>query len=164
VHTIAAKAVCLKEAAEPSFREYQKQVVANAKALANSIARQGFKIVAGGTDTHVFLINVHSRGVTGTEAEKALDRAGITVNKNAIPFDPLPPMKAGGIRLGSPSVTTRGMKEAEMELIGNWVTEILLNMGNTSVEEKVRKQVAELAGRFPIYESRLQQAASHART
>ena len=164
VHTIAAKAVCLKEAAEPSFREYQKQVVANAKALANSIARQGFKIVAGGTDNHVFLINVHSRGVTGTEAEKALDRAGITVNKNAIPFDPLPPMKAGGIRLGSPSVTTRGMKEAEMELIGNWVTEILLNMGNTSVEEKVRKQVAELAGRFPIYESRLQQAASHART
>jgi glycine hydroxymethyltransferase len=164
VHTIAAKAVCLKEAAEPSFREYQKQVVANAKALANSIARQGFKIVAGGTDNHVFLINVHSRGVTGTEAEKALDRAGITVNKNAIPFDPLPPMKAGGIRLGSPSVTTRGMKEAEMELIGNWVTEILLNMGNSSVEEKVRKQVAELAGRFPIYESRLQQAASHART
>jgi glycine hydroxymethyltransferase len=164
VHTIAAKAVCLKEAAEPSFREYQKQVVANAKALANSIARQGFKIVSGGTDNHVFLINVHSRGVTGTEAEKALDRAGITVNKNAIPFDPLPPMKAGGIRLGSPSVTTRGMKEPEMELIGNWVTEILLNMGNTGVEEKVRKQVAELAGRFPIYESRLQQAASHART
>jgi glycine hydroxymethyltransferase len=164
VHTIAAKAVCLKEAAEPSFREYQKQVVANAKALANSIARQGFKIVSGGTDNHVFLINVHSRGVTGTEAEKALDRAGITVNKNAIPFDPLPPMKAGGIRLGSPSVTTRGMKEAEMELIGNWVTEILLNMGNTGVEEKVRKQVAELAGRFPIYESRLQQAVSHART
>jgi glycine hydroxymethyltransferase len=164
VHTIAAKAVCLKEAAEPSFREYQKQVVANAKALANSIAKQGFKIVAGGTDNHVFLINVHSRGVTGTEAEKALDRAGITVNKNAIPFDPLPPMKAGGIRLGSPSVTTRGMKEPEMELIGNWVTEILLNMGNTGVEEKVRKQVAELAGRFPIYESRLQLAASHART
>jgi glycine hydroxymethyltransferase len=164
VHTIAAKAVCLKEAAEPSFREYQKQVVANAKALANSIAKQGFKIVAGGTDNHVFLINVHSRGVTGTEAEKALDRAGITVNKNAIPFDPLPPMKAGGIRLGSPSVTTRGMKEAEMELIGNWVTEILLNMGNSGVEEKVRKQVAELAGRFPIYESRLQQAVSHART
>jgi glycine hydroxymethyltransferase len=164
VHTIAAKAVCLKEAAEPSFREYQKQVVANAKALANSIAKQGFKIVAGGTDNHVFLINVHSRGVTGTEAEKALDRAGITVNKNAIPFDPLPPMKAGGIRLGSPSVTTRGMKEPEMELIGDWVTEILLNMGNTGVEEKVRKQVAELAGRFPIYKSRLQQAVSHART
>ena len=164
VHTIAAKAVCLKEAAEPSFREYQKQVVANAQALANSIARQGFKIVAGGTDNHVFLINVHSRGVTGTEAEKALDRAGITVNKNAIPFDPLPPMKAGGIRLGSPSVTTRGMKEAEMEVIGNWVAEILLNMGNTAVEEKVRKQVAELAGRFPIYESRLQQTAAHART
>ena len=163
VHTIAAKAVCLKEAAEPSFREYQKQVVANAQALANSIARQGFKIVAGGTDNHVFLINVHSRGVTGTEAEKALDRAGITVNKNAIPFDPLPPMKAGGIRLGSPSVTTRGMKEAEMEVIGNWVAEILLNMGNNAVEEKVRKQVAELAGRFPIYESRLQQTAAHAR-
>ena len=107
VHTIAAKAVCLKEAIEPSFREYQEQVVANARAMAGSVAKQGFRIVTGGTDNHLFLVELHSRGLTGSDAEKALDRAGITVNKNAIPFDPLPPMKAGGIRLGSPSVTTR---------------------------------------------------------
>jgi glycine hydroxymethyltransferase len=163
VHTIAAKAVCLKEAMEPSFRQYQKQVANNAKALANSIGKQGFRIVAGGTDNHVFLIEVHPRGITGSDAEKALDRAGITVNKNSIPFDPLPPMKAGGIRLGSPSVTTRGMKEPEMELIGAWVAEILTHIGDAAVEQKVRKQVAELAARFPIYESRVIGAAAHAR-
>jgi len=163
VHTIAAKAVCLKEAMEPSFQSYQKQVVANAKALSSAIAKAGFPIVAGGTDNHVFLMEVHSRGITGSDAEKALDRAGITVNKNAIPFDPLPPMKAGGIRLGSPSVTTRGMKEQEMELIGAWVAEILSHLGDAAVEQKVRKQVAELAGRFPIYESRLRGSVTHAR-
>jgi glycine hydroxymethyltransferase len=163
VHTIAAKAVCLKEAMEPSFQQYQKQVAVNAKALANSIAKQGFRIVAGGTDNHVFLIEVHPRGITGSDAEKALDRAGITVNKNSIPFDPLPPMKAGGIRLGSPSVTTRGMREPEMEVIGAWVAEILTHIGDAAVEQRVRKQVAELAGRFPIYESRVTGAAAHAR-
>jgi glycine hydroxymethyltransferase len=164
VHTIAAKAVCLKEAIEPSFREYQKQVAANAKALAGALTNGGFRVVAGGTDNHVFLVDVHSRGVTGSDAEKALDRAGITVNKNAIPFDPLPPMKAGGIRLGSPSVTTRGMKEPEMALIGNWVGEIVGHIGDGAVEQKVRKQVAELAERFPIYESRVKGAAAHARS
>jgi glycine hydroxymethyltransferase len=165
VHTIAAKAVCLKEAMEPSFKEYQKQVVANAKALAAAIAKRGFRIVTGGTDNHVFLIEVHSRGITGSDAEKALDRAGITVNKNSIPFDPLPPMKGGGIRLGSPSVTTRGMREAEMEQIGGWIGEILSNLGNAEIEQRVRRQVAEFAGRFPIYESRLRGAsrAEHAR-
>jgi glycine hydroxymethyltransferase len=163
VHTIAAKAVCFKEAMEPSFIEYQKQVAANAKALANAISRHSFRVVSGGTDNHVFLIEVHPRGITGSDAEKALDRAGITVNKNAIPFDPLPPMKAGGIRLGSPSVTTRGMKEPEMELIANGVAEVLTHMGDAAVEQKVRKQVAELAARFPIYESRTRAAATHAR-
>ena len=163
VHTIAAKAVCFQEAMEPSFIEYQKQVAANAKALANAISRQGFRVVSGGTDNHVFLIEVHPRGITGSDAEKALDRAGITVNKNAIPFDPLPPMKAGGIRLGSPSVTTRGMKEPEMELIANGVAEVLTHIGDAAVEQKVRKQVAELAARFPIYESRTRGAATHAR-
>ena len=163
VHTIAAKAVCFKEAMEPSFIEYQKQVAANAKALANAISRHGFRVVSGGTDNHVFLIEVHPRGITGSDAEKALDRAGITVNKNAIPFDPLPPMKAGGIRLGSPSVTTRGMKESEMELIANGVAEVLTHIGDAAVEQKVRKQVAELAARFPIYESRTRPAATHAR-
>ena len=155
VHTIAAKAVCLKEAMEPSFREYQKQVVLNARALAGSVAKQGFRIVTDGTDNHLFLVELHSRGLTGSDAEKALDRAGITVNKNAIPFDPLPPMKAGGIRLGSPSVTTRGMREAEMEQIGKWIAEVLGHMGEAATEQRVRQQVAELAGRFPIYEARV---------
>jgi glycine hydroxymethyltransferase len=161
VHTIAAKAVCFKEAMEPSFIDYQKQVAANAKALANAISRHGFRVVSGGTDNHVFLIEVHPRGITGSDAEKALDRAGITVNKNAIPFDPLPPMKAGGIRLGSPSVTTRGMKEPEMELVANGVAEVLTHIGDAAIEQKVRKQVAELAARFPIYESRTRAAATH---
>ncbi|MCU1242135.1 MAG: serine hydroxymethyltransferase [Candidatus Acidoferrum typicum] len=155
VHMIAAKAVCFKEAMEDGFRDYQTQVVVNAQALAASIAKQGFRIVTGGTDNHLFLIELHSRGLTGSDAEKALDRAGITVNKNAIPFDPLPPMKAGGIRLGSPSITTRGMREPEMDQIGVWIAEILLHMGDTATEQRVRKQVAELAARFPIYESRL---------
>jgi glycine hydroxymethyltransferase len=163
VHTIAAKAVCLKEAMEPSFKEYQKQVAANAKAMAVAVANQGFRIVAGGTDNHLFLIEVHPRGITGNDAEKALDRACITVNKNSIPFDPLPPMKAGGIRLGSPSVTIRGMKEPEMLLIGNWVAEILSHVGDAAVEQKVRQQVAALAARFPIYESRLRTEAARAR-
>ena len=163
VHTIAAKAVCLKEAMEPSFTEYQRQVAANAKAMANALSRHELRIVSGGTDNHLFLIEVHSRGVTGSEAEKALDRAGITINKNSIPFDPLPPMKAGGIRLGSPSVTTRGMKEPEMELIANSVTDVLSHIGDAAVEQKVRKQIAELAARFPIYESRTKPAATHAR-
>ncbi len=166
VHMIAAKAVCFKEAMEAGFRDYQKQVVANARALAASITKQGFRIVSGGTDNHLFLIEVHSRDLTGSDAEKALDRAGITVNKNAIPFDPLPPMKAGGIRLGSPSITTRGMREPEMEQIGAWIAEILLHMGDTATEQRVRKQVAKLAARFPIYESRLTpgpQRVEHAR-
>jgi glycine hydroxymethyltransferase len=163
VHTIAAKAVCLKEAMEASFKEYQKQIVANAKAMADAISKRGFRVVAGGTDNHVFLIEVHSRGITGKDAEQALDRAGITVNKNSIPFDPLPPMKAGGIRLGSPSITTRGMKEPEMELIAGWIAEILTNIGKPEIEQKVRKQVAELAARFPIYESRMNATAVPAR-
>jgi glycine hydroxymethyltransferase len=163
VHTIAAKAVCFKEAMEPSFREYQKQVATNAKALANAISKEGFRIVAGGTDNHVFLVEVHSRGITGSDAEKALDRAGITVNKNSIPFDPLPPMKGGGIRLGSPSITTRGMKEPEMEAIAKWIADILLHVGDGAVEQRVRKEVADLATRFPIYQSRLRASAVPAR-
>ena len=164
VHIIAAKAVCLKEAMEPGFKEYQQQVALNAKAMAGAVAKHGFRLVSGGTDNHLFLIEVHPRGITGSEAEKALDRAGITVNKNAIPFDPLPPMKAGGIRLGSPSVTTRGMREPEMELIGNWIAEVLSHIGDAAVEQKVRKQVAELAARFPIYEARMKGAVVHARS
>ncbi len=151
VHTIAAKAVCLKEAMEPGFHEYQKQVVANAKAMAAAVAKRGFRIVSGGTDNHLFLIEVHSRGMTGRDAEQSLDRAGITVNKNAIPFDPLPPMKAGGIRLGSPSVTSRGMREPEMETIGRWIADVLTHVGDAAFEQSVRTEVEELAMRFPIY-------------
>jgi glycine hydroxymethyltransferase len=162
VHIIAAKAVCLTEAMEPSFREYQRQVVANARVMAATIAKAGFRIVTGGTDNHLFLIELHSRGLTGSDAEKALDRAGITVNKNAIPFDPLPPMKAGGIRLGSPSITTRGMREPEMEQIGAWIAEVLGHIGDAAVEQRVRKQVAELAARFPIYEARVKGVPSRA--
>jgi len=156
VHTIAAKAVCLQEAREPGFQEYQRQVVVNAKAMAAAIAKRGFRIVSGGTDNHLFLVEVHSRGITGTDAEKALDRAGITVNKNSIPFDPLPPMKGGGIRLGSPSVTTRGMREPEMEVIAGWIADVLEHIGDGATEQRVRKQVAELAAKFPIYEARAQ--------
>jgi glycine hydroxymethyltransferase len=162
VHIIAAKAVCLKEAMEPTFCDYQKQVVANSKALAEQIAQRGFRIVSGGTDNHLFLIELHSRGLTGSDAEKALDRAGITVNKNAIPFDPLPPMKAGGIRLGSPSVTTRGMREPEMQQIGTWIADVLEHIGDSATEQRVRRQVAELAGRFPVYEARRKAGLSHA--
>src|SRR2546430_2889017 len=151
VHTIAAKAVCFKEAAEPSFADYQKQVVANTKAMAAAVAKRGFRIVSGGTDNHLFLVEVHSRGITGTDAEKALDRAGITVNKNSIPFDPLPPMKAGGIRLGAPSVTTRGMREPEMELIGGWIAEILSHIGQAEARERVRQQLPGPGARVPIY-------------
>ncbi|HKW31355.1 MAG TPA: serine hydroxymethyltransferase [Candidatus Acidoferrum sp.] len=161
VHTIAAKAVCLKEAMEPSFKDYQKQVVANTKAMAAAVAKREFRIVSGGTDNHLFLIEVHSRNITGSDAEKALDRAGITVNKNSIPFDPLPPMKAGGIRLGGPSITTRGMHEPEMEQIAGWIADVLTNIGNAEVEQRVRSQVADLAAKFPVYAARVHAGKGH---
>ena len=129
MHIIAAKAVCLKEAMEPEFREYSKQIVANAKALAAGVTKRGFRIVSGGTDNHLFLVDIHSRGLTGSAAQPAFDRAGITINKNSIPFDPLPPMKAGGIRVGTPAVTTRGMREPEMERIAGWIAEVLVEFG-----------------------------------
>ena len=158
MHTIAAKAVCLKEAAEPEFREYQKQVVANAKALAAGVAKRRFRIVSGGTDNHLFLIEIHSCGLTGSAAQPAFDRAGITINKNAIPFDPLPPMKAGGIRVGTPAVTTRGMREPEMEIIAGWIAEVLSNLGDAATEQRVRGEVATLAAKFPLYVHRLEAA------
>ena len=162
VHTIAAKAVCLKEAADPEFKEYGKQVVANARALAAAISKAGFRIVSGGTDNHLMLVDLYSRGVTGKDAQPALDRAGITVNKNAIPFDPTPPMTAGGIRLGSPAVTTRGMREPEMERIAAWLTEILSHLGDAERERRVRAEVAEFAMKFPLYTRRWDTPASRA--
>jgi glycine hydroxymethyltransferase len=161
-HIIAAKAVCLKEAAEPSFRNYQQQVVANAQTLAGDLAKSGFRIVTGGTDNHLFLVDMHSRGITGRDAELALERAGMTVNKNAIPFDPLPPMKAGGIRVGSPAVTTRGMREPEMAKIAAWITDVLTHMGDSATEQRVRGEVAAVAARFPLYASRLAAADAFA--
>jgi len=158
MHTIAAKAVCLKEAAEPGFVDYQRQVVANAKALAAAMAKHGFRIVSGGTDNHLFLVDINSRGLTGSVAQPALDRAGITVNKNSIPFDPLPPLKAGGIRMGTPAVTTRGMREPEMEKIAGWIAEVLGHLGDASTEQRVRGEVAAFAAQFPLYARRLEAA------
>jgi glycine hydroxymethyltransferase len=154
VHIIAAKAVCLKEALEPEFRDYQRQVLANAKALAAGMVQRGFPVVTGGTDNHLFLLRVHTRNITGRDAELSLERAGITVNKNAVPNDPLPPMKAGGIRIGSPAVTTRGMREPEMERIAGWIAEVLSHTADPGIEQRVRREVADLASRFPLYERR----------
>ena len=162
MHTIAAKAVCLKEAAQPEFREYQKQVVANAQALAAGIGQRGLRIVSGGTDNHLFLVDLHSRGLTGKDAQASLDRATITVNKNAIPFDPTPPMTAGGIRLGSPAVTTRGMREPEMERIAGWICDVLARVGDASTEQRVRREVAELTAEYPLYTRRWRPAAGMA--
>ena len=155
MHIIAAKAVCLKEAMEPGFREYGKQIVANAKALAAGVTKRGYRVVSGGTDNHLFLIDINSRGLVGSVAQPAFDKAGITVNKNAIPFDPLPPMKAGGIRVGTPAVTTRGMREAEMEKIAGWIGEVLDHLGDEATEKRIRGEVGELAAKFPLYAKRL---------
>jgi glycine hydroxymethyltransferase len=155
MHVVAAKAVCFKEALEASFKDYQAQVIANAKALAHELSNAGFKIVSGGTDNHLMLVNVFVRGITGSQAEKALERAAITVNKNAIPFDTQPPMKASGIRIGTPALTTRGMKEDEMRLIAGWISEVLADPENESVQAGIRSRVRELCERFPIYENRL---------
>jgi glycine hydroxymethyltransferase len=155
MHVIAAKAVCFKEALEASFKAYQQQVIANAKALAAALAGAGFRIVSGGTDNHLMLVDVFVRGLTGAQAEKALERAAITVNKNAIPFDTQPPMKASGIRIGTPALTTRGMMEEEMRAIAGWISEVLEDPENESVQASVRSRVKELCERFPIYENRL---------
>jgi len=165
-HIIAAKAVCLKEAGEPEFRVYQKQVVANASALASALAKHGFRIVTGATQNHLFLVDMYSRGITGRDAELALERASMSVNKNAIPFDPLPPLKAGGIRVGTPAVTTRGMRQTEMIMIAGWIAEVLTHLGDSAIEQRARCEVAALAAKFPLYARRLEEtetpAASYA--
>jgi glycine hydroxymethyltransferase len=158
MHIIAAKAICLKEAMEPEFREYGKQVVANAKALAAGVTKHGYRVVSGGTDNHLFLIDINARGLTGSVAQPAFDRAGITVNKNSIPFDPLPPMKAGGIRVGTPAITTRGMREPEMEKIAAWIAEVLDRLDDEATEKRIRAEVAALAAKFPLYTKRLEAA------
>jgi len=154
VHIIAAKAVCFREAMQPDFRDYARQVVANAKVLAETLTAEGFRIISGGTDTHLMLVDVFAKGMLGSEAEKALDQAGITVNKNAIPFDTNPPMKPSGIRIGTPALTTRGMKETEMRKIGRWISEALHHRTDNAVLAKIRKSVLEMADMFPLYPER----------
>jgi glycine hydroxymethyltransferase len=163
VHIMAAKAVCFHEAMRPEFRDYARQIVANAKVLAQSLADEGLRIISGGTDTHLMLVDVFSKGMLGSEAEKALGEAGITVNKNAIPFDTNPPLKPSGIRIGTPALTTRGMKEGEMRRIAAWIAEALLQRGDAEVLAKVRKQVLELCEAFPLYAERRARAQAEVR-
>jgi glycine hydroxymethyltransferase len=151
VHIVAAKAVCFKEALQPAFKDYARQIVANARALAGKLMEEGFRIISGGTDTHLMLIDVFQKGMLGSEAENALGQAGITVNKNAIPFDSNPPLKPSGIRIGTPALTTRGMKEKEMLQTGAFIAEALNNYKDQRVLARVRKQVLELADAFPLY-------------
>jgi glycine hydroxymethyltransferase len=151
MHIIAAKAVCFREALQPAFKDYAHQVVANARALARKIMDEGFRVITGGTDTHLMLIDVFAQGILGSEAENALGHAGITVNKNAIPFDSNPPLKPSGIRIGTPALTTRGMKEKEMVQTGAWIVEALRNHKDVQALARIRKQVREMAEAFPLY-------------
>ena len=163
MHIIAAKAICFHEAMQPEFRDYAKQVVANAKVLAETLAAEGFRIISGGTDTHLMLVDVFSKGMLGSEAEKALGEAGITVNKNAIPFDVNPPLKPSGIRIGTPALTTRGMKEAEMQQVGRWIAEALLQRTDAAVLGRIRKDVLDLCEAFPLYAERRASAQAEVR-
>src|SRR6266508_664732 len=155
MHVIAAKAVAFREAQTPEWRSYQGQIVRNAKALAEAMRSRGYRLVSGGTDTHLLLVDLTGKGVTGKDAQESLDRAWITVNKNGIPFDTKGPMVTSGIRLGTPAVTTRGMGEAEMGQIAALMDRVLTNLGNGSVEAAVRGEVQELTARFPLYAERL---------
>jgi glycine hydroxymethyltransferase len=154
VHVIAAKAVCFREAMQPEFCDYARQVVANAKVLAETLAAEGFRIISGGTDTHLMLVDVFSQGMLGSEAEKALGEAGITVNKNAIPFDVNPPLKPSGIRIGTPALTTRGMKENEMRQVGRWISQVLRQKNEAAVLARMRKTIMEFVESFPLYPER----------
>ncbi len=156
VHVIAAKAVCFREAATSDFQIYQKQVLVNARALAQSLADEGFRVVSGGTDSHMFLIDVFAKGLKGKEAEKALDRAHITVNKNAIPFDTNPPLNPSGIRLGTPALTTRGFREAEMHEVGQLISQVLHDAGSDETIRQAAHAVEEMSRQFPLYAWRRQ--------
>jgi len=151
-HVIAAKAICFKEAMEPSFKDYAKQVVKNARALAETLIENGFRLVSGGTDNHLILVDVSKEGLTGLEAETVLNDVGIYVNKNMIPFDNRQPWDPSGIRLGTPVLTTRGMKESEMKQIGELISKVLRNVKNKSIKESVKKEVTELCKQFPFYD------------
>jgi glycine hydroxymethyltransferase len=162
VHIIAAKAIAFGEVLRPEFKDYAAQVVANAKVLAAAIADAGYRIVSGGTDNHLMLVDVFAKGILGSEAEDALGKAGITVNKNAIPYDTNPPLKPSGIRVGTPALTTRGMKEAEMRQIARWIVEALDKRADDAALNRIRGEVAELANQFPLYAWRRQGVAVEA--
>jgi glycine hydroxymethyltransferase len=151
VHVIAAKAVAFGEVLRPEFKTYAAQIVSNAKALAESLQEAGYRLVSGGTDNHLMLVDVFQKGILGSEAEAALGKAGITVNKNAIPYDTNPPLKPSGIRVGTPALTTRGMKEAEMRVIGGWIAKALEKRKDDAALDRIRGEVAEMANRFPLY-------------
>jgi len=151
MHVIAAKAVAFKEALSDDFVTYQRQVIANAKHLADRLAEAKFKIVSGGTDTHLLLVDLRNKDITGKEAEEALDSAGITVNKNTVPFETRSPFVTSGIRIGTPALTTRGMKEREMERIGDLIVETLNHLNEPEFHKKTRKRVRDLSEQFPLY-------------
>jgi glycine hydroxymethyltransferase len=151
MHIIAAKAVAFREVLQPDFKTYAAQIVANAKALAAALSDAGYRIISGGTDTHLMLVDVYAKGLLGSEAEAALGEAGITVNKNAIPFDTNPPLKPSGVRIGTPALTTRGMKEAEMRVIGGWIADALEHSTDPAALARIRRQVLSLAEQFPLY-------------
>jgi glycine hydroxymethyltransferase len=151
MHIIAAKAVCFKEALEPGFKEYQQQIVANAKRLAAGLSASGFRLVSGGTDNHLLLVDVFSKGLTGKVGEAALGKAGITVNKNAIPFDQNPPMVASGIRIGTPAITSRGMREPEMDRIAEFIARVLASPDDEAALGRVKAEVEGLCRKFPLY-------------
>src|SRR5262249_31968214 len=155
MHVVAAKAVAFHEARSPEWREYQGQIVRNARALADALMARGYRLVSGGTDTHLILVDLTAKDITGKDAQEALDRAWITGNKNGIPFDTKGPTVTSGVRIGTPAVTTRGMHEPEMARVAALIDRVLTNLGNTSVEAAVRSEVQELTGRFPLYAERL---------
>jgi glycine hydroxymethyltransferase len=151
MHVIAAKAVAFGEALRPEFKQYARQIVANARALGATLMEKGFDLVSGGTDTHLMLVDLRKKGLTGKEVEEALGQAGITVNKNTVPGDPQSPFVTSGIRIGTPALTTRGMKEKEMEQVGAWIADALNNHRDAQVLSRIRRQVRELADAFPLY-------------
>ena len=153
MHGIAGKAVAFKEALEPSFKSYQQQVLDNARAMADALVERGYQIVSGGTDNHLFLLDLIDKNITGKDADAALGRANITVNKNTVPNDPRSPFVTSGLRLGSPASTTRGFKEAEMRMVANWIADVLDSLGDESVVDTVRGQVKTLCARYPVYRS-----------
>ena len=162
VHVVAAKAVAFREALQPDFADYARQIVANAQALATALQENGWRIISGGTDNHMMLVDMFAKGILGSEAELALGKAGITVNKNAIPYDTNPPLKPSGIRIGTPALTTRGMKEPEMRLIAAWIGKALENRSDDSALARIRGEVAEMANRFPLYAWRREPVAATA--